>query len=75
VLAGGVALAIVGELGQGVPLVRRDAAVLDALADVLGVGLEIVAAIRAGRGRDADDPAAPPGPARPAPGSAARARS
>jgi hypothetical protein len=75
VLAGGVALAILSELGQEVPAVHRDADVLDALADVLGVGLGIAAALSLGRGRDADEPAAPAGPAGPAPGSTARERS
>jgi hypothetical protein len=73
VLAGGVALAVVSELGQELPIVNRDADVLDVLADVLGVGLGIVLAISVGRGRDADEPAEPPGPAGPTPGSAARA--
>ncbi|HWE39265.1 MAG TPA: VanZ family protein [Isosphaeraceae bacterium] len=75
VLVGGLALAVISELGQELPVVHRDADVLDALADAIGVGLGIAAALRLGRGRDVDEPAATPGPAGRAPGSTARARS
>lgn len=60
VAAAGVALAIVSELGQQVPVVGRDADVLDAQADTVGVGLGIAAALRLGRPRDADTPGTPP---------------
>ncbi len=42
----GVALAVITELGQAHPAVRRDPSVLDALADTLGVALGLVAAWR-----------------------------
>ncbi len=48
ILVSGVALAIISELGQELPLVGRDADVYDALADIsgllLGLGISLAAA-------------------------------
>lgn len=41
VLAAGLALAVVSEVGQGMPFVHRDAGVEDALADCAGLGLSV----------------------------------
>ena len=43
VLLGGVALAVISELGQELPIVSRDASIFDGLADSLGVIVGIVA--------------------------------
>lgn len=53
VLAAGVALAILTELGQELPIVGRDADVLDGLADAIGVAVGLLAfeAIRRGGGK------------------------
>lgn len=61
VVAAGIALAAITELGQASPVVNRDADPLDALADAIGVGLGVVAALRIGRARGADDDGPPPG--------------
>ena len=44
ILAAGVALAVITELGQGTPFVGRDADVWDGLADILGLILGILSA-------------------------------
>ena len=43
VFLAGLALAVISELGQEVPIVGRDANVFDALADAAGVGLGLLA--------------------------------
>jgi hypothetical protein len=39
----GLALAVISELGQELPIVSRDATVMDAVADVVGVGVGLLA--------------------------------
>jgi len=53
VLAGGCLLAIVSELGQGLPIVHRDPSVLDGLADTLGLVAGMAATSPARRRGDA----------------------
>jgi hypothetical protein len=48
VLAGGLALAVASELGQGLPIVGRDPDAVDTLADAAGVALGTWAARRRG---------------------------
>jgi hypothetical protein len=43
VFLAGLALAVVSELGQEVPIVSRDANLMDAVADVVGVGAGLIA--------------------------------
>ncbi|WP_435007527.1 VanZ family protein [Tundrisphaera lichenicola] len=43
VLAAGVAMAIISEMGQELPIVDRDANLMDGVADTLGVGLGVLA--------------------------------
>ena len=49
VLAGGIALAVVSEVGQGLSIIARDPDVFDALADAVGVAAGVWAYLRAAR--------------------------
>src|SRR5206468_11906973 len=55
IVAGGVALAVLTEVGQGLPIVARDPDVLDALADVAGLLPGVAAARRVGASDDRPD--------------------
>jgi hypothetical protein len=43
VFLAGLALAVISELGQELPIISRDATVMDAVADVVGVGVGLLA--------------------------------